>query len=155
MLFEIVISITTVIILRVLIYEGIVKNVKRSYTIAFKRAAIAHFNKSKSKNQTTPNLKIPRPTLISWIKEQNNILNPKLGLDQRRNKNESHLKQAKFYENEQRIFSRIIEQRRENFCVTSTSIRLKMLEDVKANPIGEDSNEFIASYGWLQRFMKR
>ncbi|RNA04309.1 hypothetical protein BpHYR1_029267 [Brachionus plicatilis] len=79
-------------------------NIRRSYTIAFKRSAILHFDLSKSKKKTAENLKILRPSLIKWINQRQVIFNKLQRVNNRRVINDCNMKKPLFPDNEARLY---------------------------------------------------
>lgn len=133
----------------------------QSYTIAFKRVAIKHYEKTNNNRQSASNLKISRACLFDWVKNKDIIFSKDVRLNSRRivhvNEEEKR-KKAFFYDNEQRVYTWFLEQRSNNHKVTPLDIKTRMLDDLKEKGNTSTSNDpssFIASNGWFQRFIRR
>jgi hypothetical protein len=127
---------------------------RKSYTIAFKRYAIKHYEMTKSKNLTTKNLKVPRTNIIKWLHNADAIKNEEQAQAKKKLLCAAKKKKGKFDANEQRVFEWYQQQKLGNGAVTNVLIQHRMLEDVRMhNPDGAD--KFKASEGWLRRFFIR
>lgn len=71
-----------------------------SYTVAFKRNALRHFDITKSKSKTAFNLKISRSCLRDWEKDRTNIFDPLQKNLSRRVIDRSKKRKAFFHESE-------------------------------------------------------
>ena len=94
-------------------------SIKRSsYTNAFKRMAIIHFDMTKSKNKTSGNLKISTSfSSTSWVKDREKIFEPTQKLKHRRVITKATQKQALFKSNEERVHQWFLDLRAQNIKV--------------------------------------
>jgi hypothetical protein len=90
---------------------------RSSYTNAFKRMALIHFDMTKSKNKTSINLKITRQSIIDWVKQRDQIFDPSQRLRSRRVIVKEKQKQAFFKNNEERVHQWFLNLRNDNIKV--------------------------------------
>ena len=156
---------------------------RKSYTVAFKRAAIKHFEATDSKNKTSKNLKIPRSCLINWINDKANIFNSTRAFSSRKMCDPNKKRKAYHPECEQRLLEWLLEQRNQCYVVSAEALQYKMMQllaesdeqtasmdqsemdqsameqsastDEPTTSIGVKKQAFSASNGWLRRFLNR
>jgi hypothetical protein len=90
---------------------------RASYTNAFKRMALIHFDMTKSKSKTAINLKLSRQCIIDWVKKREQIFDPSQKLKYRRVVVKETQKQAFFKNNEERVHQWFLDLRNENIKV--------------------------------------
>jgi transposase-like protein len=128
---------------------------KRSFTIAFKRAALKHYELSKSKRKTAKNLGILRTALIKWVHQKEIIQGKKQKLGNRRLTKDNTLNRSKFAASEDRVYEWFKNQRANQVGILISDIQQKILDDLRATNQSELTQTFKASYGWARRFMNR
>ena len=107
------------------------KQARKSYTNAFKRIAVLHYEQTNSKNQTAKNFGIKsRSTLRFWIAIKDLLFDPSQRPNSRKLITEENRKQGFFPESEKRIFEWYSSLKEEKIKVESYVIQNKMLEDV-------------------------
>ena len=131
-----------------------VKTSKRnSYTFIFKKMVILHLKITNSQNQTAKNLRISRRTLRNWVVDSEKISNYN-GLISKKRFTEKHKQRmARFPDCENIVFNWYLEKKEQRINVLPITIQNKMLEEIKI--LYPDVKDFIASYGWLKRFLNR
>lgn len=71
---------------------------RKSYTMAFKRASVRHFEKTKNNSLSARNLKIDRSVLKDWVKKKDLIMDPKILNSARKLNNSNTATRALHYE---------------------------------------------------------
>ena len=130
------------------------KKVRRSYTIAFKRAAVKHFEMTNSKNKTANNLQVPRQCLIAWVKQSEELFSRDRPLSRRKVCKLDKKRKPLNIESEERLYEWFLEQREKGHVISPRDLQNKMREFINEY-YKEDPPKFNASYGWLQRFLNR
>ena len=107
---------------------------RKSYTIAFRRLAILHFDKTNSKNKTIKQLGIKsRSTLRKWISEKELLFDPFQRAKSRKIVSLKKQRSSYFPDSEQRVFEWYSSLKDENKKVESRSLQVKMRDDVLKN----------------------
>ncbi len=120
---------------------------RKKYTLAFKLKVIKHFEKNgKNLAETSRAYIVDRKTIRSWIAGKEAII--QTNLKRTRAKVNRRISQAENPELEQKVFNWIKQVRSIGGCVSGKMIRNKAVEISK-------NSEFVASNGWLVRFLKR
>ena len=127
------------------------KNSRKSYTIGYKRYALAHLALTGNKQRTSANLKCPRTTLVGWCKIAETIKDPAQLSGNR--KIRSTKNRALFPSIEKEVYDWFLEQRRQCFNVDAKGFRLKMmslLSESKTEENCELVDKFVASRGFYK-----
>lgn len=93
-------------------------NSRRSYTIAFKRSTIKHYELTQSKRKTADNLIISRIGLIEWVNKRDIIFDKNQKVNNRKIFNKNKIKKPMFIENEKRLFELFSSRRNDQISVT-------------------------------------
>ena len=103
---------------------------RKSFTIGFKRAAINHYDKTKSKRKTTYLLGIRSKTcLIEWIDNRDTIFDPTQRVNSRRVKFVGN--KSQFPEADSSVYSWYLGLKESHAKVESLLLQNKMVEEVK------------------------
>ena len=131
-----------------------VKTSKRnSFTFSFKKMALLHLKITNSQNKTSQNLRIHRRTLRNWVADTEKIFNYNGLSSKKRLTDKSKQRSARFSDCENKVYEWFLEKKEQRINLLPLTIQNKMLEEVKIKY--PEIKDFIASYGWLQRFLNR
>lgn len=120
---------------------------RKAYTTGYKLQAVEYAKKN-SKRAASKKFRVSRSVIKRWMETEDDF--HKLGTDAKRNKGGG--RRAKYPDLEKQLYEWVKEQRGLKIKVSRRLLKIKALSLRSPH---DSEEEFVASEGWLSRFMKR
>jgi transposase-like protein len=132
----------------------VVKRTRKSYSVEHKKEVIA-YARNHGNNQAARHFDIDRGMVSRWVSASSKWTSE----TKKKSKRVGSGRKALFPEAEKRLYTWIIQQRKQGLAVTYITIRSKMLEILKEPEMvvlyGNVGEDFKMSQRWILGFMKR
>lgn len=120
----------------------------KNYTLSFKLNVLDYVSKNNNNiTHASRHFNIDRKVIRNWRKNKSKIVSQSHKTESFRIKKSPH---PRYKEMEEVLYDWVVEQRDLGLCVSQRSIKRKALEIVS-----QTNSTFLASSGWLHRFLKR